>query len=77
MTSSTEQSETVANTAAMDTSGDVVTTNTEEKPINGTDEEQTAGDNKAGKRKRSLKKVAENTDNITNGRPRRTLPKRK
>jgi hypothetical protein len=77
MTSSTEQSETVAQTSTMDTSADVVTANAEEKPVNGTDEEQTASDNKVGKRKRSTKKVVENTDNISNGRPRRTLSKRK
>jgi hypothetical protein len=79
MATSTEQTETVTVTdaSAMDTSTDIVPTEVEEKPVNGTDEDTTETDNKASKRKRSLKKVVESTENISNGRPRRNLSKRK
>jgi hypothetical protein len=74
MTSSTEQTETVANTSITDTSGDFVIIDTEEKSVNGVDE---AIENKAGKRKRSTKKAVESIDNLPNGRPKRNLSKRK
>ncbi len=77
MTSSTEQTETVTYTSAMDTSADFGTTDAEEKPVNGVDDESTAIENKAGKRKRSTKKVVEPVDNLPNGRPKRNLSKRK
>jgi hypothetical protein len=73
MTSSTELTEGVANTSAMDTSADIVTTDIEEKQINGADEDPTT----AGKRKRSTKKAVEQIDNVPNGRPKRNLSKRK
>ncbi|CAF1347847.1 unnamed protein product [Adineta steineri] len=82
MTSSTEQSETIANASSVDTSADNVTSTTEEKPVNGVAEEEeemtpVATENNSGKRKRSTKKtVVENTDNISNGRPKRTFSKR-
>jgi hypothetical protein len=72
MISSTEQTETVANTSIMDTSTDI-----EGQPVNGIDEESTGTDNKASKRKRSTKKAIEPIDNISNGRPKRNLSKRK
>jgi hypothetical protein len=78
MTSSTEPSETIQNTSTVDTPADVVETDTAEKPVNGVDEE--ASENKAGKRKRSTKKgieIDETSNNISNGRPKRALPKRK
>jgi hypothetical protein len=74
MTSSTEQTETVANTSTMDTSEDFVIIDTEEKSVNGVDE---AIENKVGKRKRSTKKAVESIDNLPNGRPKRNLSKRK
>jgi hypothetical protein len=76
MTSSTETTEGVANTSAMDTSADNVTTDIEEKQVNGADEDLTAAENKAGKRKRSTKKAVEQIDNVSNGRPKRNLSKR-
>jgi hypothetical protein len=80
MTSSTEPSETIQNTSTVDTPTDVVETDTAEKPVNGVDEEASASENKAGKRKRSTKKgieIDETSNNISNGRPKRALPKRK
>jgi hypothetical protein len=61
----------------MDTSTtDVELINPDETPVNGLDEPST--ETKAGKRKRSTKKGVETDEtNISNGRPRRTLPKRK
>ncbi len=61
----------------MDTStSDVEPMTIEETPINGVEEQST--DAKGGKRKRSTKKSVETDEtNISNGRPRRTLPKRK
>jgi hypothetical protein len=61
----------------MDTSNtDVEPTINEETPLNGIEESST--ETKVGKRKRSTKKQVENDEtNISNGRPRRTLPKRK
>jgi hypothetical protein len=61
----------------MDTSNtDVEPTTTEETPVNGMEESST--ETKGGKRKRSTKKQIETDEaNISNGRPRRTLPKRK
>ena len=80
MTTSTEQTETVTNNpSAMDTSTDIVATETEEKPVNGgggADEEATDTENKASKRKRSSKKVVETTESISTGRPKRNLSKR-
>ncbi|CAF4557502.1 unnamed protein product [Rotaria sp. Silwood1] len=76
MTSSTQHSETVANTSVGDASADVYMTNSEENQINGIDEESTTNENKTGKRKRSTKKSLEPTENIPNGRPKRTLSKR-
>jgi hypothetical protein len=76
MTSSTEQSESVANASSVDTSANVVTSNPEQKPVNGVDEEDTTTENNTGKRKRSTKKVVESTDNQFNGRPKRSLSKR-
>lgn len=79
MTTSTEQTETVASASAMDTSAELVTPDTEEKQANGVDEEEetTTTESKVGKRKRSTKKAAEQVDNISNGRPKRNLSKRK
>ncbi|UJR37681.1 hypothetical protein I4U23_030376 [Adineta vaga] len=77
MTSSTEQTESVANTSTVETAADNITENTEVKPVNGADEEaMITTENSTGKRKRSIKKVVENTDSISNGRPKRTLSKR-
>lgn len=61
----------------MDTSTtDVEAAPTEETPGNGM--EETSTDTKASKRKRPSKKPVETEEtNISNGRPRRTLPKRK
>jgi hypothetical protein len=55
----------------MDT--DVQLLATEETPVNGA--EESSMETKTGKRKRASKKTEET--NISNGRPRRTLPKRK
>ncbi len=77
MTSSTEPTETVTKTSAMNTSADVVSAEAEEKPMNGIDEDPTETENKVGKRKRSTKKVVESVENISNGRPKRNLSKRK
>ena len=77
MTSSTEQTETVANPSAIDTSTDVVPANPEQKPVNGNDEEPTAAESNATKRKRSTKKAVETTDSVPNERPKRTFSKRK
>jgi hypothetical protein len=76
MTSATEQAETVANTSAMETSADVVPVDVEEKSVNGVDEESSAIENTAGKRKRSTKKAVETIENPSNGRPKRNLSKR-
>lgn len=58
----------------MDT--DVQPTPTEETPVNGAEESSTK--NKTGKRKRASKNPVETEEtNISNARPRRTLPKRK
>lgn len=58
----------------MDT--DVELINTEEMPVH--DVEEPLTETKAGKRKRSVKKPVETDEtNISNARPRRTLPKRK
>ena len=61
------------------------------KPVNGTDpkeeeeeeavvamatDEPTATETNPGKRKRSVKKVIENTESISSARPKRTLSKR-
>jgi hypothetical protein len=61
----------------MDTSTtDVELTNPEERSANDVDEPST--ETKTGKRKRSTKKAVETDEtNMSNGRPRRTLPKRK
>ena len=84
MATSTEQTETVTvppvpEASEMDTSADIVPVETEEQqPVNGTDEDTAETDNsKASKRKRSSKKVVEPTENISNGRPKRNLSKRK
>jgi hypothetical protein len=77
MTSLTEQTEPVTNTSAMDTANDIIPGEFDEKPVNGTDEEPTETESKASKRKRSTKKVAESVENISNGRPKRNLSKRK
>lgn len=71
-----EQSEPVSKMDTSDT--DVVEpTPVEETPVNGV-EESTTEEKSAGKRKRSTKKTVENDEaTISNGRPRRTLPKRK
>jgi hypothetical protein len=61
----------------MDTSAtDVEAAATEETPVN--DVEEASMETKGGKRKRSTKKPVESDEtNISNARPRRTLPKRK
>jgi hypothetical protein len=61
----------------MDTSTtDAEPINTEETSVNGIEEPST--ETKTGKRKRSTKKQVETDETtISNGRPRRTLPKRK
>lgn len=61
----------------MDTSNtDAEAAPTEETPMNGVEEATT--DSKASKRKRPSKKPVETEEtSISNGRPRRTLPKRK
>lgn len=61
----------------MDTSTtDVEATPTEETSVNGIEEPST--DTKANKRKRPSKKPVETDEtSISNGRPRRTLPKRR
>ncbi|CAF0924621.1 unnamed protein product [Adineta steineri] len=60
----------------MDTSTtDIEVINAEETPVNGA--EDSSAETKPGKRKRSTKKPVETEEtNISNGRPRRTLPKR-
>lgn len=69
-------SEAINNTSAFDTSTDVPMSNSDEKQINGVDEESTGAENKTGKRKRSTKKSVEQTENYPNERPKRTLSKR-
>ena len=79
MTSSTEQTETLVNSTPMDTSAEISTVNTEEKPIDGVDETASTEENKTGKRKRATKKPIETEEaanSISNSRPRRTLTKR-
>jgi hypothetical protein len=77
MSAATSTEQTVMNTSTMDTSNDIIPIEIEEKPVNGTDEDTTETDNKASKRKRSTKKVVESNENISNGRPKRNLSKRK
>jgi len=80
MTSSTEQTETTVEPTAMDTSAEIAApaVETDEKPVNGNEEEQIETENKGGKRRRSTKKVVETTgETIANGRPKRNLSKRK
>lgn len=77
MTSSTATSEAIANTSTAESSADEQMINTEEKQTNGIDEEANISDTKTGKRKRASKKTTEVTENISNGRPKRTLSKRK
>lgn len=77
MTTSTPQSENATNTSVVEASNDVQMADTEEKSVNGMDEESATNDNKTGKRKRSTKKTVEVTENISNARPKRSLQKRK
>ncbi|CAF1370201.1 unnamed protein product [Rotaria magnacalcarata] len=76
MTTSTQQSVAAANTSVVEAPNDVEMADSEEKPINGNEEESTSSDNKAGKRKRSTTKASEATKTIPNGRPKRSLQKR-
>lgn len=72
MTSATEQSEAIANPSTDD---QMVTG--EEKQVNGVEEEPTSAEDKPGKRKRSTKRAPETSEAIANGRPKRSLSKRK
>lgn len=84
MTSSTEPSEPVASTASVEAAVDDVpaAAAADAKPVNGADDEPTnttaepEAESTSSKRKRSTKKVVENTESISNARPRRTLTKR-
>jgi hypothetical protein len=78
--SATEPTETIADTSAMDTSNDIVTAPVDDKTVNGVDESNALGDSKTSKRKRPSKKATETEDissSLSNGRPKRTLSKRK
>ena len=77
MASSIEKSESIASISAVDPPIDPFMSNSEEKLVNGIDEQSTATENTSVKRKRSIKKPVETTESMPNGRSKRILSKRK